>query len=73
MAKELSYGAVIEALEKGDFYASTGPEIRELSFEGREVLLRCSNARQILVYFTVLTADGKSAHTRAFTREELGI
>lgn len=105
MAKELSYGAVIEALEKGDFYASTGPEIRELSFEGREVLLRCSNARQIImnispkrspsvcaesggvinearfqipdyapyVYFTVLTADGKSAHTRAFTREELGI
>lgn len=105
MARELSYGAVIEALEKGDFYASTGPAITELSFEGGEVLLRCSDAQRVImnispkravnacaepggvinearfqipdyapyVYFTVMAADGRSAHTRAFTREELGI
>lgn len=105
MAKDLSYPSVIEALEKGDFYASTGPEILELRFDGANVLLRCSDARQVImnispkrspsvcaepggainearfeipdyapyVYFTVMSADGKTAHTRAFTREELGI
>lgn len=105
MAPELSYPAVIQALEKGDFYASTGPEILALGFEGSHVRLECSGARRILmhmspkrtvnvydhagtavyaaefdipdsapyVYFSVLAPDGTEAHTRAFTRAELGI
>ena len=105
MAPELSYPAIIQALEKGDFYASTGPTIRELRFEGSHVVLNCSEARRVTmhlspkraqnicghagervtsaafdipasapyVYFSVFAPDGTEAHTRAFTRQELGI
>jgi len=43
-AEELSYPAVIKALEKGDFYASTGPEIHSLTYEDNKVRLTCSDA-----------------------------
>ena len=34
LAEELTYPAVIRALEEGRFYATTGPEITELTFDG---------------------------------------
>jgi len=43
-AKELTYPSVIEALEKGDFYASTGPEIHSLTLEGNTLKITCSDA-----------------------------
>lgn len=52
LAEELTYPAVIEALEKGNFYASTGPEIRELTFEGKHVHLECSPAQRIIMHIT---------------------
>ena len=48
-AEKLEYGAVIEAMEKGDFYASTGPEIFELAMDGQELCIRCSDASAITV------------------------
>lgn len=105
IAPELSYPAIIRALEKGDFYASTGPTIRELRLEGSHVVLTCSEARRVTMhlspkraqnicgqagesitsaafdipasapyaYFSVFAPDGTEAHTRAYTRQELGI
>lgn len=102
MAKDCTYESVIHALEHGDFYASTGPEIYELKFEKGHVHLECSPAQVIhmqlspkkslrvfnhdgspvtaadfeipqsapYVYFSVISPDGTSAHTRAFRREE---
>ena len=52
MAEELNYPAVIEALEKGKFYASTGPEIWELTFDGSHVHLECSPARRIMMHLS---------------------
>jgi hypothetical protein len=49
MADELEYGAVFEALEKGDFYASTGPEITRLTWDGKFLEISCSDARSITV------------------------
>ncbi len=46
-AKELSYASVIEALEKGDFYMSCGPEITSLSVEGNVLKVTCSGAQRI--------------------------
>ena len=43
-AKELTYASVIEALEQGDFYASTGPEIHSLTLEGNVLKITCSDA-----------------------------
>ncbi len=48
-AEKLEYGSVIQALEKGDFYASTGPEIRSLTIEGPLLRISCSDARQITI------------------------
>ncbi len=46
-AKELSHAALIDALLKGDFYSSTGAEIKALSVTGNEVHLKCSPCRTL--------------------------
>ncbi len=46
-AEKLEYGSVIEALEKGNMYASTGPEIRSLSLDGNTLHITCSVAVRI--------------------------
>ncbi len=49
LADTLEYGAVIRALEQGNFYASTGPTITALSFAGNKAHLECSAADRILM------------------------
>lgn len=46
-AKELKYGAIIDALERGDFYASTGPTIEELYIEDGIAHIKCSPVKTI--------------------------
>ena len=46
-AKELRYDSVIEALEKGDFYMSCGPEITDLYMEGNVLKVTCSDAQRV--------------------------
>ncbi|MGM9643258.1 MAG: PHP domain-containing protein [Eubacteriales bacterium] len=46
-AEELKHEALIDALERGDCYASFGPEIHEMWIEDRELHVRCSEAQSI--------------------------
>ena len=46
-ADRLDYACVIDALEKGRFYSSTGPEIRALYIEDGKVHVECSPAHAI--------------------------
>ena len=46
-ADELKYSKIIDALLNGDFYTSTGPEIYELSVDGDEITVKCSDAQKI--------------------------
>jgi len=46
-ARELSYDAVMDALFAGSFYASEGPEIRELFVEDGVITVRTSPAKRI--------------------------
>jgi len=55
-AKELTYESVIEAMEKGDLYASCGPEIKELTFNGTDVHIKCSPAAKIQLLTNTRTA-----------------
>ena len=48
-AEKLDYEHVIDALEKGDFYASTGPEIHELFVENNMLCVRHSPACKVIV------------------------
>ncbi|MBE6546455.1 MAG: hypothetical protein E7668_03305 [Ruminococcaceae bacterium] len=50
LAEELTYEAVINAMENGDMYASMGPAIYEVSFENDNVFVSCSPAAKIIVY-----------------------
>lgn len=52
-APTLEYRAVTQALENGDFYASTGAEIDELYVEDGKVYITCSDAVRI-TYITPL-------------------
>lgn len=46
-SKELSYSSVIDAMERHDFYASTGVEIKELYIEDGKVHVKTSPCKQI--------------------------
>ena len=48
-APELSYSAIMGALERGDFYASTGPEIYSITRERDEVRVTTSPAAKISI------------------------
>jgi len=48
-AEELTYEAVIAAIEKGDFYCSTGPSIEKLYLDGNILHVECSPARDIFL------------------------
>jgi len=103
-ADELSHNAVINALERGDYYASRGPVINALWYENGIFHIECSAAKEIIVSnsgrrepdksvkrsnncditcaefpiseldtfvrFTVVDAEGKTANTRGYWREE---
>ena len=49
-AHALEYGSVIQALERGDFYASTGPVIHSLTLDGTVLKIHCSPAQRIIVF-----------------------
>ena len=46
-APRLDAEAILEALEKGHFYASAGPTIDHIEVEGRQVRVRCSPATAV--------------------------
>ena len=63
-ARSLDYATVFEALKRGDFYSSTGPEIKSLYIEDGILHVKTSAAVQIAVasdhrWTSVKNADGK--------------
>lgn len=48
-AEKLEYTAITDALLKGDFYASMGPEIYDLYWEDGKIYLTCSPAARVTV------------------------
>ena len=48
-AQSLGYSELMEALENGDFYASTGPSISSLALDGRVVKIATSSVKKISV------------------------
>lgn len=46
-APDLTYQSVITAMEKGDLYMSTGPQIHSLTVEGEYLRITCSPVAQI--------------------------
>lgn len=74
-ADQLEYKTVMEAITRGDFYASTGPEIRELWFENGYVHIKTSEAARIVCNYSwrrsrsAQNADGMPVTEATFTVE----
>lgn len=72
IAPELSYPAVINALEKGRFYATTGPEIYDLQILNGKVTLECSAAVRITMHMSpkycknLWNSDGSELYSAEF-------
>ncbi len=52
IAPELRYSAVMEALEKGKFYATTGPVIHSLTMVQGRAVLECSAAERVIMHMS---------------------
>ena len=52
LAGELTYPAVVRALEQGRFYASTGPSITCLSFDGKKVHMEFTAAARAMMHMS---------------------
>lgn len=48
-AERLDYGSIMEALERGDFYYSMGPELRDVFVEDGELVVKTSPVEKIFV------------------------
>ena len=56
-ADSLDYRAITKALVDGQFYASEGPEIYELTFEDGRIRIECSEADRIVCNYGVRHAE----------------
>lgn len=66
-AEKLEYDAVMTALEKGDMYSSTGPEIYELYTEDGYLHIKCSPAQSIFVCTERRTCFAKKSDSEPVT------
>lgn len=72
-AKELEYCTIMDALVRGDFYASRGPEIKSLWFDDTDntIHVECSDAAQVILstaqrrHERILPEEGKDCINHA--------
>ena len=72
-AEELSYDKIFAALKNGDFYASTGPEFHEITYEDGVLKISCSP-----VSFITMTTDcrytfAKRSQDNSLTQAEFNL
>lgn len=72
-AEKLEYGAVIEALEKGDLYSSCGPQIHSLTVDGSKLKITCSPAARIQLISQARWCRQVEAKTELLTEAEFDI
>lgn len=72
-ARSLDYTTVFEALRRGDFYSSTGPEIKSLYLEDGVVKIKTSAAKRISLITDRRLTVSKNATERMLTGAELSL
>lgn len=68
-AQSLTYENIINALEKGNFYASQGPEIKELWYEDGKIHIKTSPVKKIDFVFGIRKAVTVIAEKDGFIEE----
>lgn len=72
-AEDLSWGSIKTALENGAFYASQGPEIHQITFDGDTLTVSCSPARRILFHSNRAWAPNRSHEGPGITQAEFTV
>ena len=76
MADKLEYDTVFHAIETGEMYSSMGPVFHEVSFDGTQVHVRCSDVERIICHCgsktapTEVAAPGQTINEATFTPRE---
>jgi predicted metal-dependent phosphoesterase TrpH len=65
-SERLDQDSILEALEKGSFYSSTGPEIHDIKFENGRVNVRCSPARSVFIVGNGSSSRGSMHFAQGF-------
>lgn len=47
-AQDLTIESIMEALRSGAFYSTLGPEIEDMTLDGNEITVKCSEAQSIV-------------------------
>ena len=68
-AEALEPEPLLEALKRGDFYSSQGPQIHDIAIEGNEALVACSPAASVVAVGTGMAS--KLVHGQDLTRARL--
>lgn len=66
-ADELTQMAVLDALDKGAFYATRGPEFEQIEVTDEEILVRCSKVSQVIFHSNRFYAHGRTVAGEAMT------
>ncbi len=69
-AKELTYESLMEAYEKGNCYASEGPEIYSIDIEDGRVKVKCSEASEISLHSQGRYAPYRRSKTETYTEAD---
>jgi len=72
-AKKLDYDEIFEALRRGDFYSSNGPEIKELYVKDGMVYIKTSNASRISIVTDHRLIISKRSENDDLTEAELSL
>lgn len=73
-ASECTPETILEALRAGNFYASTGPEIHDLRYDGEQLVVECSPVRYArLVGPAFLGVRAAATNGEGLTRAELPV
>lgn len=76
MADKLEYDTVFHAIESGQMYSSMGPVFHEVSFDGEQVHVRCSDVERIVCHCgsktapSEVAAPGQTINEATFTPRE---
>ena len=72
MPEEFTYSSVIDAMEKGNMYSSMGPIFKEISVNGSDVHIECSDVARITMFSgskgpqKVFAENGKTINSADF-------
>lgn len=72
-AAALERDAILDALDNGRFYASQGPEIRQISYDGEEIVVESSPVETAIFYSNLPWVHGRCRTGKAMTRQTYGV